>query len=70
MSEIASPMWRWLDTQEREMLNLLILAIPALILGEDEVGTELHKEHHSRAARLNQRLAAAELDEWDDKEWC
>ena len=36
-----------------------------LILSEDEAGTELHKEHHSGAAGLNQRLAAAELDGWD-----
>ena len=26
--------------------------------------TELHKEHHSRSAGLNQRLAEAERDEW------
>ena len=25
---------------------------------------ELHKEHHSKAAGLNQRLAEAERDEW------
>ena len=65
MNELASLMWRRADTQEREMLNLLVWATPALILSEDEAGTELHEEHHSRAAGLNQRLAAAGLDEWD-----
>ena len=53
------------DTREREMLNLLACAIPVLTLSEDETGTELHKEDHSRAAGLNQRLATAEQDEWD-----
>ena len=48
------------------MLNLLVWAIPALILSGDEAGTELHKEHHPRAAGLNQRLAAAEQEEWDE----
>ena len=61
----ASLMWKGDDTQEHEMLNLLVWAIPVLILSEDEAVTELHKEHHSRAAGLKQRLAAAELDEWD-----
>ena len=37
-------------TQEREKKNLLVWSKPALILSEDESGTELHKEHHSRAA--------------------
>ena len=46
------------------MLNLLVWAIPALILSEDDTSTELHKEHHSKAAGLNQRLAEAERDEW------
>ena len=45
------------------MLNLLVWAIPRLVLSEDKAGTELHKEHHSRAAGLNQRLA--EQDAWD-----
>ena len=63
MNEQESLMWRGADTQEREMLNLLVRAIPALIQREDETGMELHKEHRSRAG-LNQRLAAAELDEW------
>ena len=44
------------DTQGRERHNLLVWAIPALILSEDESGTELRKEH-SRAAELKQRLA-------------
>ena len=57
MNELQSPTWREADTQEREMLNLLAW-IAALILGEDEMGTELHKEPHSRAA-------GSELDEWD-----
>ena len=38
--------------------------MPVLILSEDEASTELHKEHHSRSAGLNQRLAKAERDEW------
>ena len=59
VNELASLMWRRDDTQEREISNLLVQVIPALILSEDEVGTELHKEHHSRVAGLNQRLAAA-----------
>ena len=49
------------DTGEEE---LAAWAIPALILSEDEPGTELDKEHHSRAARLNQRLAAAAKSDW------
>ena len=53
------------DTQVSEMLNLLVWAMPALILSEDEAETELHNEHHSRTAGLNQRLAAAGQDEWD-----
>ena len=36
----------------------------AIILSEDEVSTDLHKEPHSRSAGLNQRLAEAERDEW------
>ena len=51
-------------TLKREMLNLLVWAMPALKLSEDEASTELHKEHHSRSAGLNQRLAEAERDEW------
>ena len=47
------------------MSNLLVWATPALILSEDEAGTELHKERQSRVAGLNQRLAAAEQGEWD-----
>ena len=35
-----------------------------LILSEDEAGTGLHREHHSKTAGLNQRLAAAEGDGW------
>ena len=53
------------DTQEREMKNLLVWAIPALIWSEDESATELHREHHSRTAGLHQSLAAAEKGEWD-----
>ena len=53
-----------IDTPKREMLNILVWAIPALILSEDDTSTELHKEHHSKAAGLNQRLAEAERDEW------
>ena len=36
----------------------------ALTLSEDEASTELHKEHHSRAAGLNQRFAEAEREDW------
>ena len=49
MNELASHMQRREDT---------------LILSEDEASTELHKEHHSRSAGLNQRLAEGERDEW------
>ena len=35
------------------------------MLSEDDAGTELHKEHHSRGAGLNRRLAAVEQGEWD-----
>ena len=42
MNELASPIWREADTQEREMLNLLVWAP---ILSEDEMGTELRKEY-------------------------
>ena len=52
------------DTSMRELLNLLVWAMPALILSEDEASTELHKEHHSKSAGLLQRLAEAERDEW------
>ena len=45
------------------MKNLLVWAMPALILIEDESGTELHKEHHSRAVGLKRGLAAAEKDD-------
>ena len=48
------------DTLKRELLNLLVWAMLALILSEDEASTEPHKEHHSRSAGLNQRLAEAE----------
>ena len=65
LTELASLMRKGDDTQEREMLNLLVWAIPAVVLSEVETGTELHQEHHPRAAGLNQRLAAAEQDEWD-----
>ena len=51
--------------QEHEMKNLLVWAIPAQILSEDESSTEVHREHHSRAAGLNQELAAAEKHEWN-----
>ena len=57
-------MWMWIDTPKREMLNLLVWAIPALLLSEDDTSIELHKEHHSKTAGLNQRLAEAERDEW------
>ena len=43
------------DTQEREVENLLVWAIPTLTLSEDDPGTELHKEHRSRAAGLNHK---------------
>ena len=52
------------ETLKRELLNLLVWAMPALTVSEDEASTELHKEHHSRSAGLNQRLAEAERDEW------
>ena len=65
LTELASLMWRRDDTQEREMLDLLEWAIPALELSEVETVTGLHQEDHSRAAGLNQRLAAAEQDGWD-----
>ena len=63
MSELASHMQRGEDTVKRELLNLLMWAMPALMLSEDEASTELHKEHHSRSAGLTQRLAEAERDE-------
>ena len=63
LNELSSHMQRGEDTLKRELLNLLVWAMPALILGEDEASTELHKEHHSRSAGLNQRLAEAERDE-------
>ena len=51
------------------MLNLLVWATPVAILSEDEAGTTLHKEHHLRAAGLNQRLAAAVQDDpWIGRE--
>ena len=65
MNELASHMQRREDTLKRELLNLFVWAMPALILSEDEASTELHKEHHSRSAGLNQRLAEAERDEWE-----
>ena len=34
------------------------------VLSEDDTSTELRKEHHSKSAGLNQRLAEAERDEW------
>ena len=61
LNECASFMRKGDDTQEREMLNLLVWAIPALV----QAVTELRKGHHSRVAGLNQRLAAAEQDEWN-----
>ena len=64
MNEFASHIQRREDTLKRELLNLLVWVMPALILSEDEASTELHKEHHSRSAGLNQRLAEAERDEW------
>ena len=64
VNELVSHMQRGEDTLKRELLNLLVWAMPALILSEDEASTELHKEHHSRSAGLNQRLAEAERDEW------
>ena len=63
LNELSSHMQRGEDTLKREMLNLLVWAMPALILSEDEPSTELHKEHHSRSAGLNQRLAEAEQEE-------
>ena len=56
MNELASHMQRGEDTLKRELLNLM--------LSEDEASRELHKEHHSRSACLNQRLAELERDEW------
>ena len=44
-------------------MNLLVWAIPAMILSDDEAGRELRKEHKSKTAGLNQRLAAAEGDD-------
>ena len=64
MNELASHMQRREDTLKRELLNLSVWVMPALILSEDEASTELHKEHHSRSAGLDQRLAEAEGDEW------
>ena len=64
INELSSHMWMGIDTPKREMLNLLVWAIPALLLSEDDTSAELHKEHHSKAAGLNQRLAEAERDEW------
>ena len=64
LNELSSHMQRGEDTLKLEMLNLLVWAMPALILSEDEASTVLHKEHHSRSAGLNQRLAEAERDEW------
>ena len=64
INELSSHMRIRIDTSKREMLNLLVWAIPALTLSEDDTSTELHKEHHSKAAGLNQRLAEAERDEW------
>ena len=64
INELSFHMRVGVDTPKREMLNLLVWAIPALILSEDDTSTELHKEHHSKAAGLNQRLAEAERDEW------
>ena len=52
MNELASHMQRGEDTLKRELLNLRVRAMPALILSEDEASTELHKEHHSRSAGL------------------
>ena len=51
------------DEFASHMQNLLVWAMPALILSEDEASTELPKEHDSRSAGLNQRLAEAERDE-------
>ena len=64
MNELASHMWMGIDTPKRETLNLLVWAIPALLLSEDDASVELHKEHHSKTAGLNQRLAEAERDDW------
>ena len=64
MSELASLMWRGADSQEREMLNFAGMGDTST---HSEAGMELQKEHHSRAAGLNQRLAAAELDDCDHR---
>ena len=64
INELSSHMRMRIDTPKREMLNLLVWAIPALILSEDDTSMVLHKEHHSKAAGLNRRLAEAERDEW------
>ena len=64
INELSSHMKMGIDTPKREMLNLLVWAIPALLLSEDDTSIELHKEHRSKAAGLNQRLAEAERDEW------
>ena len=64
INELSSHMWMGIDTPKREMLNLLVWAIPALLLSEDDTSIELHKEHHSKSASLNQRLAEAEREEW------
>ena len=65
LRELAFLMQKGEDTLKRERMNLLVWAIPALILSEDEAGADLHKEHHSKTAGLNQRLAAAEKNESD-----
>ena len=64
INELSFHMRMGVDSPKREMLNLLVWAIPALILSEDDTLTELHKEHHSKTAGLNQRLAQAEREEW------
>ena len=66
LNELSSHMQRGEETLKRELLNLLVWAMPALTESEDEASTELHKEHHSRSAGLNQRLAEAERDEWEN----
>ena len=64
LNELASHMQRGDDTPMRELLDLLVWAMSALILSEDDESTDLHKEHHSRSAGLDQRLAEPEQDEW------
>ena len=60
IQEPARVMHRNTLRRDRSCPNMLVWAIPALILHKVAGEEQLHKTHHSRAARLRQRLAAAE----------